>query len=152
MNEKRCNAESITTDTLERLMQDLDNDYLRRFKESAKKLKLMRQDHYHEKNEKDKVFKQKYHQAKTLKDVEAALSKEQKHLRESMAAKKVEIEMLKEEIDRNKQVEIENTILKRNVANLMANLEKETNKLQVDTKDLEKKVKDWKSKCKIAID
>ena len=46
-----------------------------------------------------------------------------------MTPKEVEIEILKEEIDKNKQVQIENITLKRKVADLIANLEEEKNTL-----------------------
>ena len=77
-----------------------------------------------------------------MKTLEVTLCEEKKHLRESMAAKKVEIEMLKEKINGKTQVENEHVMLKRKVTNLMKNLEEEKKKLQVDTADLEKKVKD----------
>ena len=79
---------------------------------------------------------------KPLKDTEVALRKEQNHLQELIEGNEIEIETLKEEIDGNKQVETENSMLKRKIADLIANLEEEKNKLKVETKDLEKRVKD----------
>ena len=152
--DERYNAESITVDALERLIRELNDNQIKRSEELAKKLKTIRWDYFNKINKKDKALKQKEHQVKTLKDTETVLSKEQEHLRESMTIKKVEIEMLKEEIYGHTYIEIENATLKRKIANLggeIVNLEGENNKFQINTKDLEEKIKDWKSKYKIAI-
>ena len=48
-----------------------------------------------------------------------------KYLLESIAAKEVEIETMKEEINKSSKVEIENTMLRRKAADLIVNLEEE---------------------------
>ena len=101
-----------------RLIRELNNDYVRRSEALTKEVKKMKWDHFHKIKKKDEALKSKERQVTTLKEAEAIRCKEQKHLRKSIEAKDVEIDILKEEIEGHMRLKIKNSTLKRKVNDL----------------------------------
>ena len=116
INDERYDASVITTNTLERLVRDLNEDQVRKAEESKKKVKSMRWDYYNKTNGKDNKLKQKDCNIKTLQKAKVTFKKKKKHLIESIAAKEAEVETTKEKINEKGKVKIENEMLQRKAA------------------------------------
>ena len=101
--------------------------------------------------EMDSVGKLKDRRIKTLQEIERTFKKEQKNLQELMAAKDAEVEMMKEDLNEYRKVEIANEEMKQKVNKLAAELEEEK-KMKDDIIKFKEEVKNWKSKCKIEVD